>query len=96
MTLRVVAHLRAKPDRAAETRELLRGLVAPTHQEPGCIGYELLESIESPSVFTFVEEWRDEADLESHFGTPHILAALERFDDLMAEPLDLRKYRTVG
>jgi quinol monooxygenase YgiN len=96
MTLRVVAHIKARSDKAAEVRELLQGLVAPTHEEPGCISYELLQSNDDPTQLTFVEEWQAEADLAAHFETPHLQAALEHLDELMAEPLDLRKYSKVG
>ena len=96
MTLRVVAHLKAKSDKAAEARELFQGLIGPTNQEPGCISYELLQSNDDPTQLTFVEEWQAESDLAAHFETPHIQAALEHWDELMAEPLDLRKYSKVG
>ena len=96
MTLRIVAHMKSKSDRAAEARELLQGLVAPTHKEPGCISYELLQSNDDPTQLTFVEEWQAEADLAAHFETPHLQAVLEHWDELMAEPLDLRKYSKVG
>ena len=96
MTLRVVAHMKSNVESTAEVRELLKGLVAPTREEPGCISYELLHSNDDPTQFTFVEEWRSEADLEAHFGTPHIQAVLERWDDVMSGQLDLRKYSKVG
>lgn len=96
MTLRVVAHMKSKSDKAVQARELLQGLVAPTHEEPGCISYEMLHSIEDPTQFTFVEEWHSEADLEAHLGTPHIEALLKSWDDLMDGQLDLRKYSKVG
>jgi len=96
MTLRVVAHMQAKSDKVGEAREALQGLIAPTHQEPGCISYEMLQSIEDPAQFTFVEEWQDEASLDAHFATDHIKAALEHWDDLMDGGLDLRKYSKAG
>lgn len=96
MTLRVVAHLKAKSDKATEARELLEGLIGPTNQEPGCISYELLQSNDDSTELTFVEEWQAESGLAAHFETPHIQAVLERWDEVMAEPLDLRKYSKVG
>ena len=96
MTLRVVAHLKAKAEKAGEARTLLEGLLVPTRQEPGCISYEMLENIADPTRFTFVEEWQDETALDAHFGTDHIQNAITQFGDLMAEELDLRKYRLVG
>ena len=96
MTLSVVAHLRAKGDKVDEAREVLLGLIAPTHQEPGCISYEMLENVDDPTQFTFVEEWQDGSALEAHLGTAHIGGLLTQFESLFAEELDLRKYSKVG
>ena len=95
-TLKVIARIRARHEKIDEMRALLSGLVGPTRAEPGCLRYELLHNLTDPSDFTFVEEWRDDAALESHFNTEHIRAALARFQELAAEPLDLRRYRAAG
>lgn len=95
-TLKVIARIKARPEKIDELRALLGGLVEPTRAEPGCLRYELLHNTADPTDFTFVEEWRDDAALESHFSTAHIKAALARFNELAAEPLDLRRYRAAG
>lgn len=95
MSIRVVAHLQAHPDKANELRELLEGLVVPTRQEVGCVSYELLESLEDPAKFTFVEEWTSEEALRAHLGTEHVQYALASFPDLLAADLDLRTYQVV-
>ena len=94
-TLRVVAHLQARPETATQLRDVLEGLVVPTRQEAGCISYEMLSDVDDPTKFTFVEEWRDAEALEAHFGTDHIQDAISRFPDLLAADLDLRKYTLV-
>ena len=95
-TLGVIARLRAKPEKVDELRSLLMGLIAPTHQEPGCISYEMLQNREDSTEFTFVEEWIDQAALDSHFQTEHIRNALKRFPKLLAGELDLRRYTRVA
>ncbi len=95
-TLRVVARLKAKPEKAGELRSLLSGLLAPTREEPGVISYEMLENKEDPTDFTFVEEWKDDAALDAHFGTDHMKNALNAIPNLLAEELDLRRYSVVG
>ena len=95
-TLRVIARLKAKSGKSEELRSLLMGLITPTHQESGCISYEMLQNREDPSEFTFVEEWTDPAALDSHFQTEHIQNALKRFPELLAEELDLRRYTKVA
>jgi len=95
-TLRVVAHLVAKPDKVRELRDLLAGLITPTRAEPGCITYELLQNQEHPTEFTFVEEWTSGSALDDHFTTEHIKDALSKTPDLLAVELDLRKYDLIG
>ena len=94
--LRVIARLRARPEKVDELREVLYGLLVPTRRESGCIRYEMLENQEDPTEFTFTEEWTDAAALATHFETEHIRSALARFPDLLAEELDLRRYSLVG
>jgi len=95
MALRVVAHLAALPGKVDALKSVLEGLVAPTHQEIGCISYELLQSTEDPARFTFVEEWASEDAFQAHFETEHIRGALVRLPELLAAELDLRTYRLV-
>ena len=94
-TLRVIAHLKSKPGKEGELRNVLTGLVEPTRRESGCLSYELLAHSEDSGAFTFAEEWTNPAALEAHFATDHIKAALERLPDLLAEELDLRTYALV-
>ncbi|MFQ5989904.1 MAG: putative quinol monooxygenase [Candidatus Methylomirabilales bacterium] len=95
-SLRVIARVKARVDKGDELQAVLLGLIAPTRQEPGCITYEMLQNKEDATEFTFVEEWTDEAALESHFGTSHIQDALKKFPNLLAEELDLRRYVLVA
>ncbi|MFQ5657244.1 MAG: putative quinol monooxygenase [Candidatus Methylomirabilales bacterium] len=95
-SLRVIARLKARPEKVNELSAVLMGLIAPTRQEPGCITYEMLQNKQDPTEFTFVEEWTDEAALVSHFGTSHIQDALKKLPDLLAEELDLRRYVLVA
>ena len=44
----VIAELEAKPEFAAECRAALTPLVNASRQEPGCLGYRLHQSMESP------------------------------------------------
>jgi len=95
-TLRVIARFRAQPGKEADLKQVLVGLIEPTREEPGCIAYDLLENLEDPREFTFVEEWQGESALEAHFSTDHIASALLEFPGLLAQELDLRKYRLLG
>lgn len=95
-TIRVVARIRAKPDRVEDMRELLIGLIEPTRQEGGCVSYHLLQNRDDPTDFTFVEEWRGDDAFDAHLASAHLQAALGELPDLAAENPDIRRYDVVG
>ena len=95
-TIRVVARLVARPDTIDEVRSLLEGLLEPTRKEQGCLAYELLQNVDDPTDFTFVEEWTGKEVLTAHFLTPHFQEARERAPTLLAGPADIRSYHRVG
>ena len=76
MSTRVVAVITAKPGSEDAVRAAMRGLVAPTREEEGCLSYDLSESVVAPGTFITVEEWSDPSDLDKHMQTEHIQGAL--------------------
>ena len=70
----VIAQLEAKPEFAAQFRTALELLIAATLQEPGCLCYQLHQSLESPHGWMIHEEWESEAALSAHQQQPHFLA----------------------
>jgi quinol monooxygenase YgiN len=92
MTIRVVAHLTAKPDKIEETRAALTALIKPTRAEDGCIVYDLMQNNDEPTDFTFVEEWTSDASLDAHLESEHIRTLQSQADELLAVPPDIRRY----
>ena len=94
-TLRVVAHLKAKPDKVEDTRNALKSLISPTRAEAGCMVYELMQNNDDPTDFTFVEEWSGNDSLDEHLLTEHIQKLVARADELFAAPPDIRRYTLI-
>ena len=94
-TIRVVARIVARKEKADQVRGILAGLVDPTRSETGCIGYELLQNKADLTDFTFVEEWTNDAAIDLHMRTPHIVQALVKLPDLIAAAPDIRRYVVV-
>jgi quinol monooxygenase YgiN len=46
-------------------------MLEPTRAEPGCIDYDLYQSLEDPSVMFFYENWTDADSLHRHMNTPN-------------------------
>jgi len=94
-TLRVVARVKARPNKVHELLSLLSSLVEPTRKEPGCIHYELLQNNEDSTDFTLIEEWQSNMALQSHFATKHFKEALAKMPNLVASEPDIQRYHLV-
>lgn len=94
----VVVRLKAKAGKEAQVRQELFNLLTltPTRAEQGCLNFDMHEAPNDPSLFLFHEKWTRENDLKRHFETPHNKRWVELTKTLLAEPLELTKWRKVG
>ena len=92
-TIHVIARFMAIPNKVEELKAILLGLIEETLLEAGVIKYELLQNQSEPTDFTFVEEWESAAALDTHLASPHVQAAIDKLEGLIAAPLeDIRRY----
>ena len=94
-TVRVVARIKAQPDKVVEVRRLLLSLVEPTRKEPGCVTYELLQNTEDPTDFTFIEEFGSDEAFKSHTASDNIRAIGPKLEPVVVEAPDIRTYSVV-
>ncbi|RJT50329.1 putative quinol monooxygenase [Rahnella variigena] len=74
--VKIVATLTPLPEFIETVRDAALAMVSPTHQEAGCLQYDLHESHAVPDVrnlenegkvsFVFIERWKSEEDLKKH------------------------------
>ena len=93
--LRVVARVKARPNKVNELLSILSSLVEPTRKELGCIHYELLQNNEDPTDFTLIEAWQNETALQAHFATKHFKEGLTKLPNLVAAEPDIQRYHLV-
>lgn len=86
--VRVIARAVARDGRAEELKALLRGLIAPTRAEAGCIYYELFES-NLPGPLYFNELWESQAHLDAHAASSHFTEIFGKAKALFSEPLEV-------
>lgn len=91
--VRVVARVNVRPDKLQDTLDAFNALVSATRAEEGCISYEVLQNAEDPHDITFVEEWKSNEALDSHFATEHFGAVASRAAELLTAPPDIRRYK---
>ena len=91
-TIRVVATVTARADKATEVQTILQEIVAPTRRETGCLNYQLFRNSSNPAEFLFIEEWIDEKAIDAHFATSHVQQALTKVAPLLVLAPHIQKY----
>lgn len=87
----IIGTVVAKPEKRAELLEILSSFVAPTRTETGCINYDFHHDVEDPNTFVFYENFVSEAALRCHLEMPYLKPLLDRTDELLAEPVQIRR-----
>ena len=81
----VIATVKVKPEDQDRALEILKGVVAASHGEEGCVKYTFHRATNEPGAFAIVEVWRSQEDLEAHFKEPHMAPIAEAFG-MLSEP----------
>lgn len=82
--LTVLAVVKVRPGKAAEARDLLQSLLAPTLAEAGCVRYEMNAS-DDQETFWFVEQWASRPEWDAHMQSPALGRFKARFDELVQD-----------
>src|SRR5579871_1128354 len=91
----VVGSFTAQPGKEQEARDAFFALMAPTHDEDGCILYALHQGADDPRRLAFVERWSSREALDAHLASDHISAVLARAADLFSDGGDIVVYEAV-
>jgi len=82
----VFANFKPKSGAEKQVEEILRRMVTPTRQEPGCITYDLYRA-QTGSSYHLFEIYCDQAAVEAHRATDHYKAYRAKIPELLAEPI---------
>ena len=91
----VVAEFRAKDGKTDELIEALHVLMKPTHQEPGCVRYELNQRADDPRWVTFIEKWKDRTVFDEHCATPYIAGFFNDVRPGLVETFEVKLYEEI-
>jgi quinol monooxygenase YgiN len=67
----VNARWQVSSEALSEVLALLPAVREKTLAEPGCLGYEVFQSVNEPTRLLLVEHYRDAAAVEAHRATSH-------------------------
>ena len=96
MPLFIFARFHARLGKETAVAEALRDVLAPSSQEPGCLGIQAFRSIRDPRLFYIHSRWKDEAAFDSHAGMPHTVRFIERVTPLIDHTLDVTRAEQIG
>lgn len=94
--IRLVVLFRPKAVHSARLRRAVQALVAPTRCEQGCIEYRLHEVLGDTDELLLYEAWASQGDLDRHLETPALRSFVASLDEMLAEPLNIRRLRDLG
>jgi quinol monooxygenase YgiN len=83
LSIHFIVRFEPRPGRAAEFREEVLRVVAPSRAEPGCVALHVFESLHEPIQFAIHSEWIDEAAFETHALLPHTVRFVEAAETLL-------------
>lgn len=72
----VIARAQVGPESRARFIVAAKDCIAATRREPGCMSYDMHESVSEIGHFVFVETWRSRADVDRHMAEPYLQAFL--------------------
>ncbi len=70
----IIATLKCQAAKRDEFLAAARACIDATRKEPGCIAYDMHESVTEPGTFRFVERWRDRTAVDDHMASSHLKA----------------------
>lgn len=85
-TLFGFAKITPKPEYYDDVQNAIMAIIEATRAEPGCIEFTVLADADQCHFFLF-EEWQNEDALKEHHGKPYTKAAMDNYDQWLAEPL---------
>ncbi len=95
-TVTVAARIHARAETCDDVKNELLEMVAQTHQEKGCIAFDLHQSLDDPCQFLLSEMWASRQDLDHHLEKPYIKGFIEKADSLLIEPPDISLWKMIS
>ncbi len=89
---KIVAVNYVSAENRAEFLRYLKLLIEESTKEPGCIHYAAYVDDTDPTVITMLEEWKDDAAIETHSNSAHFQKYFPQIKALCMKEGDVRIY----
>ncbi|GCF95032.1 hypothetical protein NRIC_29230 [Enterococcus florum] len=72
--------LTVAPEKREDFLVFVENLVNKSRQDEGALFYDCLESLDTKNRFMIIENWRDQAAVDKHNQTDHLINFLNEID----------------
>jgi quinol monooxygenase YgiN len=86
----ITARLSVKPEKVKDFLVAAKEMVENSNKEAGCKSYQLFQDPYDNSGFIFVEEYKNQAAVEAHFGSEYFKAFGPKIGDLVQGPAKIK------
>ncbi len=90
-----IAEFRAMQGKTEDLIAALHSLMKPTHQESGCLRYELNQRSDDNRWITFIEKWKDRDTFDKHCATPYIKEFFDNVRPSLVEEFEVKLYEEI-
>jgi quinol monooxygenase YgiN len=77
---------------SGDTAKVLQDFATASREDPGCVRFEAMRSVDRPNHFAIVEVWRTRKEYEAHLGLSHTKQFRENIQPGLGSPFDERLY----
>ena len=84
------ARLFIKTENIADFIDVAKTMIDSSNAEPGCISYMLYQNPYDQTQFVFVEEWKDQAAIDAHFGMSYFKAFGPKTSNWQFQPAEVK------
>lgn len=79
-SLVVIETIHALPGKTEELKTALVNIIPFSLAEPGCLHYEISQSISDPQNFLVIMKFKEDRNLEDHNNSKHIQEFVKKYD----------------
>jgi quinol monooxygenase YgiN len=92
----ITAYVDIKPDKTAKFLDAVNVVVAKSKAEEGNLSYNLFADLKDKNKFVFVEEWKSQAAVDTHFATEHFKGFGTLLEEVAASPANIKIFQVAA
>ena len=85
-----------KPECVAEFEQAILVLQGASRADEGCVDYTVYADLEDHKRFVLYEKWTSSEALKSHNEQPHVRSFVAVVGDLLVQPFQVARLRSIG